>query len=425
MDTPNRKRSSSSIGTEEQRFLLDDAFDTSNGGVLLAEEQLCESVAQAGNSLGTEEQRFLFDDSFDTSDGGALLAEEQLCESVAQFQPVGELERGALQGMLDDAAVNSSIETESPRSTCIAATIQHPTASVSLVEQQLFLQMIFGGVSFHFPELSFTMARDGNSNAPILTITQKDLFNHPPLGMISRVHVTIEYKKYSVFVLLHLWSSGEVNGVDDAYRICQDMSSSSTYKFCPGIDPDHYEEEYYSKLHFHVKSVRLCHFPFTRVDSVNCKLWFKPALNLSATEKEASEVKCPPCKRLVHDLNWRKQNKEAESPSKKIKRQDPSSRARLQYMSPHSQQKRKIRAQYERTSNIRKLRKYEAIEVMLDDEQNFEMCSVLEATQSDELEKLFKEGDEHGVGSLMKTIWYTDKDRQKNDFCNDQESNRE
>ena len=51
------------------------------------------------------------------------------------------------------------------------------------------------------------------------------------------------------------------------------------------------------------------------------------------------------------------------------------------------------------------------------------MCSVMEATQPDELEKLFKEVDEHGVGSLMKSIWYTDMDHQKTDFCHDQDHN--
>ena len=39
-------------------------------------------------------------------------------------------------------------------------------------------------------------------------------------------------------------------------------------------------------------------------------------------------------------------------------------------MSPVSQAKRKKLAQYERTSNIRKLKKYEDNEVTLDDEQN-------------------------------------------------------
>ena len=108
-----------------------------------------------------------------------------------------------------------------------------------------------------------------------------------------------------------------MKGIDDAYEICRDISNLSCYKFCPGIDPDYYEEEYHKVLRFHLKSVRLCHFPFSRVDSVNCMLWFKPALNLSAAEKAASKVKCPPCKRLVHDLNWQKTKTDAESPARK------------------------------------------------------------------------------------------------------------
>ena len=178
-------------------------------------------------------------------------------------------------------------------------------------------------------------------------------------------------------------------------------------------------------IRFYIKSVRLCEFPFTRVDSVTCRLWFKPALNLSVAEKEANEVKCPPCKRLVHHLNWQKKKTASESPVRKIKRQDPPSRARLQHMSPHSQQKRKKLAQYQRTNNIRKLKKYEDSEIVLDAEQSTEMCSVMEVTPPEDLEKLFKEGDEHGVGDLLKSIWYTDKDRQKTEFCDDQEHNSE
>ena len=76
-----------------------------------------------------------------------------------------------------------------------------------------------------------------------------------------------------------------------------------------------------------------------------------------------------------------------KAPARKIIRQDPSSRARLQYMSPLSQQVCKMYAEYQRTNNIRKLKKYEASELVLDDEQNAEMCSVMEVAQPDELEK--------------------------------------
>ena len=50
------------------------------------------------------------------------------------------------------------------------------------------------------------------------------------------------------------------------------------------------------------------------------------------------------------------------------------------------------------------------------------MCAIMEAVQPEELEKLF-EGDQHGVGNLMKNIWFTDKYYQKSEFSSDQVCN--
>jgi len=179
--------------------------------------------------------------------------------------------------------------------------------------------------------------------------------------------------------MMRLWSEGEIKTIDDLVDLCTIFSTKSSYKFCPGIDPVHYEDEYHKVIHFHIKSVRQSEFPFSHVDSVNCKLWFLPASNISVTEKAASEVKCPACKHLVHDLSLQRKRTLAESPSRRIKRQCPSSRARLQYMSPASQLKRKRYTQYEWSSSIRKLQKLEDSEVVLSDEQNEEMCAVMEA----------------------------------------------
>jgi len=152
---------------------------------------------------------------------------------------------------------------------------------------------------------------------------------------------------------------------------------------------------------------------------------FVSAANAPVAEKKASEVKCAACKRLVHSLNLQRRRTLAESPSRKIKRQDPSSCARLDKMSPFSQQKRKQRAQYERSSSKWKLNKLEESEVLLDDEQSEEMSAVMDAVQDDKLELLYQEGDQHGVGGLMKTIWLTDKERQKKEFDQDQAKNGE
>ena len=88
-------------------------------------------------------------------------------------------------------------------------------------------------------------------------------------------------------------------------------------------------------------------------------------------------------------------------------------------MSPASQQKRRQNAQYSRNISLMKLAKYQESEVTLNEEQHIEMCTIMEKTNDDDLEKLFKEGNEHGVGDIMKDVWFTDKKRQIQEFSHD------
>ena len=92
-------------------------------------------------------------------------------------------------------------------------------------------------------------------------------------------------------------------------------------------------------------------------------------------------------------------------------------------MSPLSQKKCKLLAQYERTNSIHKLGKYEESKLVLNEEQNEEMCAIMEAIQPEELEKLFENGEQHGIGNLMKNIWFTDKQRQNSESSCDQVCN--
>ena len=194
-------------------------------------------------------------------------------------------------------------------------------------------------------------------------------------------------------------------------------------KFCPGIEMNHYMTNYYECIRFHIKSVRLTEFPFQRVDSQRCSLLFELTHNASTAEKEPSDVMCYPCKRLINHLEHQKRRTAAETPTKKIKRQHPSSKARLSYMSPASQAKRKQLAQYERTNSIRKLAMYEDSEILLDDTQNEEMCSMVQSIGDDDLENLYVEGEKHGVGKLMKEIWITDAQQRRKQFFDDQAGN--
>uniref|UniRef100_A0A1X7UEP4 Uncharacterized protein n=1 Tax=Amphimedon queenslandica TaxID=400682 RepID=A0A1X7UEP4_AMPQE len=65
--------------------------------------------------------------------------------------------------------------------------------------------------------------------------------------------------------------------------------------------------------------------------------------------------------------------------------------------------------------------------IPLDDDQDEEMEAVvtsIEQNCSNELEKLFVEGDKHGVGSIKREVWKSDKERNRKEFQEDQLRNK-
>ena len=125
----------------------------------------------------------------------------------------------------------------------VEAACDAPLQTVSSQEEESFLQSVFERISVCFPELVLTMAVN-SSGSPVLTITQRNLFDHPPFGLTSHIQVVVQYSSYTASVLMRTWKVGEVRSVEDIIELSHDFSNKSVYKFCPGIDPQHYEEEY-------------------------------------------------------------------------------------------------------------------------------------------------------------------------------------
>lgn len=152
-------------------------------------------------------------------------------------------------------------------------------------------------------------------------------------------------------------------------------------------------------------------------------MWFKLGKTASRQRSQASTVVCPACVRLKCDLHRQMTRTRNESPSRKKKRHDPSSSARLSYMSPNSQLQRH-KKKVQRDSSRRKLRQYDHMEVPLDNDQDEEMTKVVSTIEQEcsvELELLFSEGDKHGVGSRMREIWNADKrSKDVDEFRSDQ-----
>ena len=79
--------------------------------------------------------------------------------------------------------------------------------------------------------------------------------------MTSCAQITVQYKSYSIYVLMRLWKEGQLESID-VFELCSILGNKSKHKFRPGIDFDYYEREYYQAIRFHIKSVCQSSYPF-------------------------------------------------------------------------------------------------------------------------------------------------------------------
>ena len=69
----------------------------------------------------------------------------------------------------------------------------------------------------------------------------------------------------------------------------------------------------------------------------------------------------------------------------------------------------------ERGLDKKKLARYKNTEVTLSEEQHTQMCGVMDVVDQvavDELQRIFEEGEAHGVSDQLKEIWTMDKRQQ-------------
>lgn len=146
-----------------------------------------------------------------------------------------------------------------------------------------------------FPELLYSLS----SAEKFLVCTRKDLHNHPPIGMISRVWIIVaEDGGYDFQVLFFSKEKGNISNIEDFVKLCGKIYINSSFKLCPGINNDVYETKYFSIIRYDLKSVRRQTHPISRIDSHKCLLWHQLSRNASIFEKDMSAVLCSSCKRL-------------------------------------------------------------------------------------------------------------------------------
>ena len=94
-------------------------------------------------------------------------------------------------------------------------------------------------------------------------------------------------------------------------------------------------------------------------------------------QKSSDEVHCRPCKRLNSYLDHQRRRSDV-SPGVRLKRQQPSSRYKLKYLSPASIRKRKAATQKERSNDKAKLSRLSEFDITLEDDQLDEVSEVLQ-----------------------------------------------
>ena len=107
----------------------------------------------------------------------------------------------------------------------------HGLSTVLTEIQEEFLQDIQHNVSGLFPEFSFVMSCVSNDGAqlPVLMITPLQVFIHPPLGIMPRIQVSVNYKVYRVHVLMRLWKRETFETVEDITFLCKIIGEKSQY----------------------------------------------------------------------------------------------------------------------------------------------------------------------------------------------------
>ena len=77
----------------------------------------------------------------------------------------------------------------------------------------------------NFHELAFTVGHTAKENTPILTLSQRELYLHPPFGYTTTVHIAITENHHVKNMLSSKFQSGMVGNDEEMYDLCESLVS--------------------------------------------------------------------------------------------------------------------------------------------------------------------------------------------------------
>ena len=117
-----------------------------------------------------------------------------------------------------------------------------------------------------YPDLVF-VSYTNELGSGVLTCCRRDVYDHPPLGLVSRVQIVVDQDgKYDFQVLLFSKEKGSISTTDEYLALCDRIAAKGRYKFCPGINPETYKTTYYDVIRYNPKRLRRTMHPVQRAD---------------------------------------------------------------------------------------------------------------------------------------------------------------
>ena len=321
-------------------------------------------------------------------------------------------EAATLPGQLSDETVSHQVQLTQTIDTrplyCHAQTPATEHCELDLLSAMEYSKKIFTDLNY--------LEKKSEAGVVLFEVQNRNVRLIPDAGYMSVTRVLFSQNSdgcvdYVVQSLYTTIESGVVTNLSEFTDICNIVSDRGAFKFCPGISEKKYYDEYHLVIRYHIETLRIWEKPFRHIDSRSCLLWHQLAHNAKSEEKLANDVLCKACKRLVCDLDYQSRRSSDVSPSKQIKRLQPSSNFKLKYLSPASVAKRKRATQQERSHDKEKLQKHDDLDITLEDDQSDELRDIvtkLEEIAKPDLEKIFAEADNNHVGYSVRNTWECD-----------------
>ena len=127
-------------------------------------------------------------------------------------------------------------------------------AAVDVETQEKFLKELRDVLSVYHPELFFLYMASGITDSynaqviPAMLITPLIFHHHPPFGLVPHIQVSVQYKVYTISILMRVWKRERFDSCEELGVVCEMFGNDTMHKFCPGVEMNHYMSEYYEHI---------------------------------------------------------------------------------------------------------------------------------------------------------------------------------